>query len=592
VRGLTVASVLALLLALATGAQAHHVVWLDFSDFDLRVFPTVNGLPPDAFDVETVRALIVAHIVRDFAPFDVHFTTVEPAHGRHTSIRFRSRAAGPGGRGVFGCEQSRCCDPGTGCRATGIDSWERSFSAAEVYAGSFAAWPEWQGDNATTARIANAIAATGSHELGHILGLNHCHAADDFPTPFAAGEACANGFGDTTDRNVDWHLMQTFAADGGRLTLEDKATRDRFFSVHSERRFLGNRLQARNHWAPMPNVTTARIRASADLVYTRVDPLVISGYVRRSTGLTFGDLQHWATLFGNPADQFFVTDVTGDAQGDLVRASIRDATIVRWMVSASTGTSFDTRGFEGGTLFALDAGSVGDIVRFADVDGDGRADLVLGRPSAFGAVEWIVCLSTGTTFGACDRWLREAGREGDLFLVGDVNGDDRADLVVFERAFSPLARATVSVYESTGRSFSFGGENRLGFPLHGADHVMLGDVDGDGHADLVLGRFLGSLDVSWRVLRGRSCSPFFGCFGFDEEWARTGRAGDLFRLGDVGGDGRLDLFYARPVGIDSLTEPVDPTRITWFGALSNVFAEFGPEAVWTRDAGDDGDLFP
>jgi hypothetical protein len=80
-------------------AQAHHVVFLDFSGFSLSAYPTVNGhTPPTASDVTAVRELVIANMVKDYAPFDIHFTTVQPSSGRFTRVAFFDDDAG----GLFG----------------------------------------------------------------------------------------------------------------------------------------------------------------------------------------------------------------------------------------------------------------------------------------------------------------------------------------------------------------------------------------------------------------------------------------------------------------------------------------------------------
>jgi hypothetical protein len=71
----------------------------------------------------------------------------------------------------------------------------------------------------------------------------------------------------------------------------------------------------------------------------------------------------------------------------------------------------------------------------------------------------------------------------------------------------------------------------------------------------------------------------------------AGDAGDLFRLGDGNGDGRVDLFYARPRGITSLTSMPDLTWVQWYGRMSTG-SLFGAYTVWAADAADDGDIVP
>src|SRR5215470_13938941 len=100
--------VLALLLY-AIPARAHHVVFLDFSGFDLSAYPTVNGnTPATTNDLAAVRELVIANMVKDYAPFDIHFTTVQPTSGRFTRVAILDDAT----NGLFGCAGPDCCQFG------------------------------------------------------------------------------------------------------------------------------------------------------------------------------------------------------------------------------------------------------------------------------------------------------------------------------------------------------------------------------------------------------------------------------------------------------------------------------------------------
>ena len=55
------------------------------------------------------------------------------------------------------------------------------------------------------------------HELGHVLDLSHCNAADDSITI-----GCSDSFSDTDDLNVLWHVMASGSSWG--LTSEQRAT--------------------------------------------------------------------------------------------------------------------------------------------------------------------------------------------------------------------------------------------------------------------------------------------------------------------------------------------------------------------------------
>lgn len=568
-RCFTIAAIWSLIAA--APASAHHVVWLDFSQWNLSAWRSVNGhTPATANDQTAIREQVIANMIEDYAPFDIYFTTVRPPNGRYTQIFFYATANG----GTFGCAGGTCCMNGN---CSGPGTWTDAVSDLEVYSGSFAGETAFAGNNATTARIANGISHTASHELGHIMGMRHCHSADDFVD---SGVTCSDGYATTSDQNANWHIMASGASTG--LTPAQRATRDRFFNAHSERRVLYTLLQPRNHWSMLGNVNGGVARA--DLTYGRPQtPTIVAWHAQLSSGAAFNSATTWTSDFGQRADLYFTADVTGDQRDDLILGRIMGTGIVRWMVKPSTGTSFGST-----AVWIEDAGNPGDIFRFGDVNSDGRDDLIYGRPVTDTQTSWFVRLSTGTAFGPYTTWATDAGDRDDLFLVSDVTGDNRVDLVAYSRGDSERA----VVYRSTGSSFVLAGSGA--FTL-ASDYVLLGDVDGDGDADLVRGFVTSATDVDWQVHTSGRCSPIFfdGCFTvFGAAWANgAGDAGDLFRLGDGNGDGRIDLFYARPTGMTSLTATPDLTQVRWYARMSTG-SSFGPYTVWADDATDEGDIVP
>lgn len=122
-----------------------------------------------------------------------------------------------------------------------------------------------------------------------------------------------------------------------------------------------------------------------------------------------------------------------------------------------------------------------------DVNGDGKADIV-----SFAAQGVFVSTSTGSRFDHPLKWAdgynADAGWSSfDAYprALGDVNGDGKADLVGF-------AEAGVSVSLSTGSSFAPGVQWIKNFTRGAGGWVSfnrlprhLADVNGDGRADIV-----------------------------------------------------------------------------------------------------------
>jgi hypothetical protein len=458
----------------AAPAWAGHVVWVDFSGFNLKAWSSVNGnKPPKASDLTAIKNQVIAKMTEDYATFDVVITTAKPANGRFTRVKVLGIVADDGD--LFGCAGGDCCKKGD---CTGIGSFDdMTESALEVYSGSFACDGEFTGSDATTGRISNGIASTASHELGHVLGLGHCRAADD---SFKVGCDEEDTPDNTNDDNPRWHIMASGSSWG--LSMEERAERDRFFSAHSERRVLASNLQLRNHFAPLANVNGGS-GPFADLTYGRLSsPHVMKWFTRLSSGSKFFGFTEWASDAGDAGDIILTGDIDADKKADLVYGRIQAPKQVTWFVRKSSGS-----GYGNFTTWADDAGDSGDIFRLADVNNDGRADLVYGRPLDATTVRWFVRKSDGSKFGNFITWADDAGDVGDLFYLADVDKDGDADLVSARTISKTQVQWTVR--RSDGTKF---GAAELWKDNAGdkGDLLYVGDADGDGKADLVYGRVL------------------------------------------------------------------------------------------------------
>ncbi len=258
-------------------------------------------------------------------------------------------------------------------------------------------------------------------------------------------------------------------------------------------------------------------------------------WVARSTGAAFETPSIWLSSFGvahgygEAIRQ--MADVDGDGRDDIVAFGPYGVVVARSLGDTfgpprMASYAFGSDPIAGGWDPALHPCTL------ADVDGDGRMDVV-----GFGPTGILVALSKGTTFGPPHPWWPGFGLDAGwqapeaVRLLGDIDGGG-ADVV----GISPWG---VLVAHSTGRSFGparfalldFGTHPDAGGYAATSDLRALADLDGDGHMDLVGVRASGV----WVALSAG------GLFGPASAWSPDFGADGLRLLGDIDGDGRDDI---------------------------------------------------
>ena len=232
-----------------------------------------------------------------------------------------------------------------------------------------------------------------------------------------------------------------------------------------------------------------------------------------------------------------------------------------------------------------------------DVNGDGRADTVgFGSAGAYTALGQangtfaapLLALSEFGAGAAGGGWVSQ-----DLYprALGDVNGDGRADIVGFGSAgaYTALGQAdgtfAAPILALNGFSADVAGGGWVSQDLYPR---VLGDVNGDGRADIVGFGSAGAYTALGQA-DGTFAAPFLALSGFSADVAGGGWVSqDLYPrvLGDVSGDGRADIVGFGSAGAYTAIGQADGTFAAPFLALSG----FGAGAAgggWTSQ-----DLYP
>jgi hypothetical protein len=291
--------------------------------------------------------------------------------------------------------------------------------------------------------------------------------------------------------------------------------------------------------------------------------------VSKATGTGFQQVSNAAVGAWNPTTRNLVGDVDHDGKQDLVRV-YQAGTSAYAQVWQSTGSGFQS--VSNASIGGWDPTYV-DLVM--DVDGDGKRDLVVlwnnGQTTA------QVSTSNGTGFARVSNTsLGVTWSTADRFLVGDVDGNGKQDLV---RLHQVGTSTYAQVFVSNGTTFTSVSDASIG----GWDPTyvdLLGDFDGDGKADLLVvwnnaGATTAQLSLSNATGFARVSNAATGV-----AW----RASSRYFLGDADGDGRQDLVTVYPNGVAAYAQ-VATSNGLGFVQTSNA-AVGGWSSAWVDELAD------
>ncbi|WP_196292754.1 T9SS type A sorting domain-containing protein [Hymenobacter ruricola] len=286
---------------------------------------------------------------------------------------------------------------------------------------------------------------------------------------------------------------------------------------------------------------------------------------------TFGPFTAFGTGSGSTPYGVAVADVNGDGNPDLLTAN-SDTNKAGVLLGTGTGSFGSVRTYSAGP------NSIPFDIAVGDVNNDGKLDLLTANA---GSDTVGMLLGTGTgTFGPVTALSTGSGSEPWGVVAADVDGDGRLDLLTANNSAYTTGVLLNTTPVLATRTFLPVTNTSSGNSPRG---VAVADVNGDGKLDLLTANYGNS---TAGVLLGTGT----GSFGAVTTFSSGGGLPRAIAVADVNGDGKPDLLTANNSISSNSVGVLLGTGTGSFGAATTFSAggNSAPRGLAVADVNGDG----